>query len=63
MVLAMASVVSLAGCTFKQTCKEPGCDETNIYQDGYCKYHYGTNQVDELIDDGEEFLKDLINGN
>lgn len=36
------------------TCREQGCNETEIYKDGYCKYHYGLNA-------GENMLKDLIN--
>lgn len=44
----------LVACSLQPTCKESGCDETEIYQDGYCKYHYYMNA-------GEEILKDIIN--
>lgn len=50
--IGMAAVQLTACIAF--TCKEQGCDETDIYEDGYCKYHYGINA-------GEEALKDIIN--
>ena len=31
-------------------CKEPGCDRTNIYKDGYCEIHYFTNVGESVID-------------
>lgn len=46
--------LQLVACSLEQTCKASGCDETEIYQDGYCKYHYYMNT-------GEDFLKELIN--
>lgn len=43
------------GCTlFQTTCKESGCDETDIYKDGYCKYHY-------YINEGEDIIKEFVN--
>ena len=47
------TVAMLSACSFF-TCKEQGCNETEIYKDGYCKYHYGLNA-------GEDMLKDIIN--
>lgn len=47
-------VLQLVACSLEKTCKASGCDETEIYQDGYCKYHYYMNA-------GEDFLKELIN--
>ena len=35
-------------------CKEAGCTETVIYQEGYCKFHYYTNV-------GETAIKDFLN--
>lgn len=55
--LVMAGVMTVCGltaCSFEQTCKASGCDETNIYMDGYCKYHY-------YLTTGEDTLKDFIN--
>lgn len=56
-VLALIlSLSQLTGCEqlFKKHCKEPGCKETEIYKDGYCKYHYYLNA-------GEEVIKDIVN--
>jgi major membrane immunogen (membrane-anchored lipoprotein) len=49
----MLSSVMLSACSFTQTCKAEGCDE-EIYQDGYCKYHY-------YLKNGEDTIKNLIN--
>ena len=46
--------LQLAACSLEPTCKASGCDETDIYKDGYCKYHYYKNA-------GEDFLKGLFN--
>ena len=35
------------------TCKESGCDD-EVYEDGYCKYHY-------YINAGSDILRDIIN--
>ena len=45
--------VGLTACGEK-TCKVNGCGESEIYEDGYCRYHYYENV-------GSNFLKDLIN--
>lgn len=53
----MAGVMTVCGltaCSFEQTCKASDCDETDIYMDGYCKYHY-------YLTTGEDALKDFIN--
>lgn len=59
-ILTLLIVTALAGlsmtaCSLEKTCKEPGCDETELYKDGYCKYHY-------YINTGEDIIKDVING-
>ena len=41
----------LAACSFKPECKEDGCHETEIYDDGYCKKHYYENVGDNLKED------------
>lgn len=51
-LLALGMVLQLTACSFN-TCKESGCDD-EIYEDGYCKYHY-------YIHAGEDILKDIIN--
>lgn len=44
----------LSACSFTPNCKANDCDE-EVYRDGYCKYHY-------YLKNGEETLKDIING-
>ena len=44
----------LSACSFTPTCKASDCD-SEIYQDGYCKYHY-------YLENGKDTLKDIING-
>jgi len=51
--LLIVTVILLTGCNMF-TCKKQGCNEKDIYKDGYCKYHYGINE-------GEEMIKDIIN--
>lgn len=51
-LLAFGMVLQLTACSFN-TCKESGCDD-EIYEEGYCKYHY-------YIHAGEDILKDIIN--
>lgn len=41
-------VVQLTACG--RTCKEKDCKE-EIYDDGYCKYHYYMNVGDNLLQD------------
>lgn len=53
-VLTMA--MSMTACSFNMSCKAPGCDETELYEDGFCKYHYYMNA-------GEGVIKDIINWN
>ena len=33
----------LTACSLSPECKEDGCHETEIYDDGYCKKHYFQN--------------------
>lgn len=49
------AVCSLTACSFEKTCKADGCTETELYKDGYCKYHY-------YVCNGESIIKDVING-
>ncbi len=44
----------LSACSFALNCKANGCD-SEIYQDGYCKYHY-------FLKNGEDTLKNIFNG-
>lgn len=44
----------LTACSLEPTCKADGCEETELYEDGYCKYHY-------YLQSGENLLKDIIN--
>ena len=55
-LVLMLTISLLTGCEdiFKKTCKEPECEETEIYKDGYCKYHY-------YLNEGENILKDIVN--
>lgn len=53
-LLLTAVAVQLTACSLEPTCKEPGCEETNIYEDGYCKVHYYENV-------GENVIKDIFN--
>lgn len=50
----MAAMFILTGCG-QEHCKYPGCTETDIYEDGYCKYHY-------YKEAGDNTLKHIING-
>lgn len=43
----------LSACSFDLNCKAEDCD-SEVYQDGYCKYHY-------YLKNGEDFLKDIFN--
>ncbi len=53
MFIGLGIVLLLTACSITNTCKESGCDD-EIYEEGYCKYHYYLNA-------GNEFLKDIIN--
>lgn len=46
--------LQLMACSLRPTCKESGCDETEIYKDGYCNYHY-------FVHASEDVLKDIVN--
>ena len=52
--LLIIMTFQLAACSLQMTCKVDGCDETDIYEDGYCKYHYYKRA-------GENLLKDIFN--
>lgn len=53
-ILLAVLAVELTACSLEPTCKAPDCDETNIYEDGYCKVHYYENV-------GENIIKDIFN--
>lgn len=55
LIVTVLAGLSMTACSFEKTCKESGCDETELYKDGYCKYHY-------YINAGEDIIKDVING-
>ena len=54
LLVILAMSLYLSACSLEPTCKVSDCSETEIYEDGYCKYHYYENVGDNL-------LKDLIN--
>lgn len=53
-ILALCIIIlivgMLTGCG-KKTCKAEGCDATEIYEDGYCRYHYYENVGDNILQD------------
>lgn len=49
LVLAMSLLLTLGACGVV-VCKESGCND-EVYQDGYCKYHYTINAVDSAAKD------------
>ena len=50
--IALITVSQFTACGLF-SCKESGCDD-EVYEDGYCKYHY-------YINAGRDILKDIIN--
>ena len=54
LLIGLTAINGLTACSLQKTCKEDGCEETEIYKDGYCKFHYFTNT-------GENIIKDVIN--
>ncbi len=58
--LLMLTALQISACGSKN-CKAKDCD-SEIYQDGYCKYHYYINQAENAVDAVEDGLKGLING-
>ena len=40
--VALIAVLQLMACSLINTCRESGCDD-EIYEEGYCKYHYYIN--------------------
>ncbi len=53
--------VSIGGDGIKQTCKYSGCDETDLYADGYCRYHYEKTHAENMVKDAEDKLKNWVN--
>lgn len=50
----MMMLLQLSACSLQISCKADGCNETDIYEDGYCRYHY-------YLRAGENLLKEIIN--
>lgn len=55
--VVVALACSLAGCAGLTHCKE--CDD-EIYEDGYCKYHYGLNAAKDKVDEVGKDLFDIF---
>lgn len=58
-ILAVVMTLSLCACDMEiempePTCKYEDCEETDLYDEGYCKYHF-------YLSVGDNLLKDLIN--
>lgn len=51
MLLVTAIQLVACGDIITPTCKEDGCDDTDIYEEGYCEYHYYENIVGNAIED------------
>lgn len=63
-LIIIMSFTAVTGCSFfTKTCKESGCEETEIYKDGYCKYHYEKHLLGDVVDEAEGMIKDFVNGN
>lgn len=54
LLLISIMAISMTACSFDMTCKASSCSETELYKDGFCKYHY-------YINAGEGIIKDIIN--
>lgn len=54
LIALMLVAVQLAACSIEPTCKAEDCSETEIYEDGYCRYHYYENV-------GGNIMKDIFN--
>lgn len=61
MILAAAMMLCvLTSCAGVTHCKE--CDD-EVYQDGYCKYHYALRVAKDTVDDAAKDLYDSVFGN
>ncbi len=60
----MIVISTYGGSLFSKTCREEGCEETDIYEDGYCKYHYyksiGQNVLENELGIDKEMQDDFI---
>jgi len=54
LLLLLTVILALTACGSPPTCKYDNCEETELYKDGYCKYHY-------YISAGESIVKDIVN--
>lgn len=59
-IVIFMAAIQLTACG-GSNCKEKGCD-SEIYEDGYCKYHYYKNQAAEAAGAIEDGLRGIING-
>lgn len=50
LVIAAMLVSLFCGCG-KKTCKESGCDETELFKDGYCEWHYYENAAGDVLEE------------
>ena len=60
MISVVGLIATLAACGPK-TCKE--CDDTEIYKDGLCRYHYDIKQLEDAAKDAHDQIIDWIEGN
>ena len=60
-LLSAITILSLASCASK-TCKVEGCED-EVYEDGYCKYHYTINHAKEELDNLGKEIFNKIDGN
>ncbi len=51
MILMIILLVSVQLTACGRTCKADGCDEKEIYEDGYCRLHYYENVGNHILDD------------
>ena len=59
-LMGMMAAVSLTACG-SSTCQVEGC-ENEVYEDGYCEYHYALNVAGEMVSDAAGDLLDSIMG-
>lgn len=58
LLLAVTLVAGMAGCAGSKHCKE--CDD-EVYEEGYCKYHYEINVVKNKVDELGKEIYDIFN--
>ena len=60
LLAALVMAVSLTACG-SSTCQVEGCGN-EVYEDGYCEYHYALNVAGEMVSDAAGDLLDSIMG-